>query len=153
MGRKREPLLLSIVPGDRAVGGALGRGAWKVTGQTQHREARGTLYPSPLGTSSVVGPSRLPAFLSLGSVPGPCHQHLLSEPAPGKHSHEIMGWGKLAGFSSSLEPWQVHGGARRPCNLPPGPISFQGGGFSKWLVLSGLPQSSGSNNSGTLARD
>ena len=60
------------------------------------------LMSEPGGYDSAVGPRSLPAFLSLGSVPNPCCQHLLPEPAPGKDSYEIMGWGKLAGPLISL---------------------------------------------------
>ena len=54
------------------------------------------LMSEPCGDDSVVGPRSLPAFLSLGSVPNPCCQHLLPEPAPGQRvtaggSHVCLG--------------------------------------------------------------
>lgn len=82
-----------------------------------HRGHR-DLESEPCEVGSVVGPH----ILSLGSVPRLHCQHVFPEPAPGKRSHEIMGWGKLAGPRSLMEPRQVHGvepWAWRLCNLSP----------------------------------
>lgn len=68
--------------------------------------------------------------------------------------HEIMGWGKLAGPRSPLEPRQVHGvelWAWRLCNLLPGPSPVQEGGSSNQRAWSHPPQAPAFNEGGTLA--
>lgn len=67
----------------------------------------------PRGDSSVFGLCSPPAFLSWGSVPSLSCQHLLPEPVPGTCSHEIMGWGNLAGppifIRATAGAWQSPG--------------------------------------------
>lgn len=89
-----------MVPGDRPVGGgwegSLAGGSLANSCTWRPEGAWRELVLESFGDSSLAGPHSLPTYLSLGSVPRLFHQYLLSEPAPGKHSHEIMGWGKLA---------------------------------------------------------
>lgn len=96
-----SPPLICCHLGDRWAMGEPGKRSQDGVSAAKGSKQR-DLMSEPCGDDSVVGPRSLPAFLSLGSVPNPCCQHLLPEPAPGKGSYEIMGWGKLAGPLISL---------------------------------------------------
>lgn len=120
------------------------------------KEAHGgprDLASEPFGAALLLALADFPPSCPWALCPGPaissCH---LSQPLA---STAMRSWGGVSWQVSPLhwsrgrctaEPW-----ARRLCNLPPGPLPFQGGSFSEQPALSGPPQSTDSNKSGTLA--
>lgn len=110
---------MGLFAGDRAVLGQHTMAQEELVGhwpEAMHGGQRGIIFCGD-DASLLSAPSSLPAFPSLGTVPKPCCQHLLSEPGPGKCSHEVMGRSTLAGLPISRELWQVHVTALGPAPL------------------------------------